>query len=383
MPRLISFLTSLLLAATTKAPEQGSSNGGASPAARRLSPDYAEGNGPEIALVLLESLLRAQLFRKQVWREEVKRLGDVSNKKVGDDEDAATVGSEQGLIPELVQMLRLSLVPAGSAFSSSANSPAGSGATTPSRLTTATSSASTLIAGGASAGASRATTQLVYQIVLSLWLLSFDDDIAEEINVKFGVIPVLVDVARNAVKEKVVRVAVATLRNLLAKASDANASAMLGSKVLPLTESLLARKWSDEEIEEDLEYLKTELSHRLKGMSTFDEYLSELSSGQLTFENPAHELDDFWKENAPKLVEKDGEVLKQLVEILKNSQDSTTLAVACSDVGKFVTFFEPGKKRVGDLGAKVRIMDLMSHQDPDVKFRALNTVSKLVSASWR
>lgn len=56
------------------------------------------------------------------------------------------------------------------------------------------------------------------------------------------------------------------LQNLIAKAPDANAPAMLGSKVLPLCASLLGRKWSDEEIDEDLTAVKEVLAERLKGM---------------------------------------------------------------------------------------------------------------------
>ncbi|KAN0062919.1 H(+)-transporting V1 sector ATPase subunit H [Thecaphora frezii] len=397
LSRLLSFLATLLQSATQPQQQQSSTqssggsgdanDAGASSAARSLSPDYAEGNGPEIALVLLEALLRAQAYRKEVWREEVRRLGLVSHKKDSDDQQAAATASQQGLLPELVHMLRHSTVRPDSAKNSHATTPSGSGATTPSR-TTATSAASTLVAGAltngrGSSSSERASTQLVYQIVLILWLLSFDAEIAGEINVKYGVVPVLYEVARGAVKEKVIRVTVATLRNLLSKAPEANASAMLGCKLLPLSENLLARKWSDEEVEEDLTFLRDDLAHRLKGMSTYDEYLSELSSGRLTFENPAHELEDFWRENAAKFVERDGETLKRLVEVLQTSEDAQTLAVACSDVGRFVQFFEPGKKRVTELGAKQRIMALMSSDDYEVRMQALHTVSRLVSASWR
>ena len=44
-------------------------------------------------------------------------------------------------------------------------------------------------------------------------------------------------------------------------------------------------------------------------------------------------------------------------------------------------------KAAGELvekqGGKVYVMALISHEDGQVKFYALNTVSKLVSASWR
>lgn len=399
LPRLLTFLSSLLRGASTKpnGAAVGARNPPAanpSPASRRMSPDFAEGNGPEIALVLLEALLRTQKYREQAYDYDVAKMGEAPStsgkaKAVHDDDDGS--GSQQqhedvdrGFLSELAQILRTSNVPAtGSSFNSSVNSPAGSGSATPSRQNSS-SVASTLVASANNGtNTTRAGTQLIYQVVLCFWLLSFHKDIASELNVKLGLIPLLADVARNAVKEKVTRVTVATLRNLLTKAPDVNAPVMLGSKCLQLSENLLSRKWSDEEIEDDLSYIRTELAERLKTMTTWDEYLSELQSGQLTFESPVHELDDFWKENAPRLVDEDGKVLKQLVGILKQSDDPATLAVACSDVGKFVHFFEQGKKRVSDLGAKARIMELIAHPDANVKYYALHTVAKLVSASWR
>lgn len=396
LARLLSFLSSLLRGASQKmqSPQHQQSSRDASssatPAFRRASPGFAEGNGPEIALILLEALLRVQTLREQIWQAEVQTMGatkpsqDQKHSDNGSDESSNNADADRGVLPELTQILRLSNIPSGSAFNSSVNSPEGSGSVTPSRSGAASSSASTLVASvmNNANGASRASTQLVYQTILCFWLLTFRSEIAEEINIKTGLIPLLVDVARNAVKEKVIRVTVATLRNLLAKAPEANASAMLGSKCLPLCENLLSRKWSDEEIEDDLQYMKEELAQRLRGMTTYDEYLSELSSGSLTFESPVHEL-DFWRTNAPKLVEEDAKALKQLVSILQESTDPVTLSVACSDMGNFVHFFEQGKKRVGDLGAKTRIMDLMSHPDANVKYYALHTVAKLVSASWR
>lgn len=75
-------------------------------------------------------------------------------------------------------------------------------------------------------------------------------------------------------------------------------------KTLPLVSSLLARKWSDEEIEEDLNYLSTELKGRLEGLTTFDEYMNELDSGKLVW-GPTHDSEDFWKENGTKLGSED------------------------------------------------------------------------------
>ena len=46
-----------------------------------------------------------------------------------------------------------------------------------------------------------------------------------------------------------------------------------------------------------------------QNLRTYDEYTSELASGHLSW-TPVHESDDFWKENAAKLNDKNHEQLK-------------------------------------------------------------------------
>ena len=136
---------------------------------------------------------------------------------------------------------------------------------------------------------------------------------------KYDVIALLVGVAKAAVKEKVQRVVVATLRvrrcssamlfthlqNLLTIAPAQNIPSMFTSKLLPFVTSLQSRKWSDEEVVEDLEYLKTELASRLEGLTTYDEYVSELESGHLVW-SPSHESEEFWKENGLRIGQENG-----------------------------------------------------------------------------
>jgi V-type H+-transporting ATPase subunit H len=151
--------------------------------------------------------------------------------------------------------------------------------------------------------------QMSYQVAFCFWLLSFEQNIAEQINKKYDIIPSLLQVAQSAVKEKVIRVVVATFRNLVTKAPAANLPAMLVCKLLPFVKNLAARKWSDDDILEDVQFLRDELNTRFQSLTTYDEYTSELASGHLSW-TPVHESDDFWKENADKLNDKDYEQLK-------------------------------------------------------------------------
>jgi V-type H+-transporting ATPase subunit H len=70
----------------------------------------------------------------------------------------------------------------------------------------------------------------------------------------------LVDVAKGALKEKLIRVVVATWKNLIEKAIKPNLAAFLVSKVLNVCETLAGRKYTDSDILEDITFIKTELS---------------------------------------------------------------------------------------------------------------------------
>lgn len=54
--------------------------------------------------------------------------------------------------------------------------------------------------------------QKVYELTFAIWLLSFDTEVAKNLNRKCQVIPTLVEMAKAAVKEKVIRVIIATFR---------------------------------------------------------------------------------------------------------------------------------------------------------------------------
>ncbi|TEB36033.1 ATPase, V1 complex, subunit H [Coprinellus micaceus] len=223
--------------------------------------------------------------------------------------------------------------------------------------------------------------QMNYQVGFCIWLLTFEQNIAEQINKKYDIVAKLIEVVQAAVKEKVVRVVVATFRNLVVKAPSQNLPAMLVCQLLPFSKNLATRKWTDEDILEDIKFVKEELTTRFESLTTYDEYTSELESGHLSW-TPVHESDEFWKENAIRLNEKDHEQLKKLVTLLKESEDPTVLAVAAHDVGQYIRHYERGRKIVADLGGKARIMQLLSHQNPDVRYRALLSVQTIVSQPW-
>jgi len=226
------------------------------------------------------------------------------------------------------------------------------------------------------------SVQTCYRVCFCFWLLTFDTDIAKSIDKKYDIIPLLVNVAQGAVKEKVIRVIVATFRNLVTKAPSENLPAMLVAQLLPFVKNLCGRKWTDEDIIDDIQFLRDELKANFDSLTTYDEYTSELASGHLSW-TPVHESDLFWKENASKLNDKDFAQLKLLVKLLNESSDPVVLAVAAHDIGQYVKYTERGRKAVTELGAKTRVMELMTHEDSDVRYRALVSVQSLMSQPWQ
>jgi V-type H+-transporting ATPase subunit H len=93
------------------------------------------------------------------------------------------------------------------------------------------------------------------------------------------------------------------------------------------------------------------------------------------------------------------------VELLRTSHEPVVLAVAAHDLGQYVKYYERGKRYVAqghfyssrltissfenrsrivtDLGAKNRVMELMSHGSREVQYQALLSVQRLVSSPWQ
>ncbi|KAJ3203045.1 H(+)-transporting V1 sector ATPase subunit H, partial [Entophlyctis luteolus] len=117
--------------------------------------------------------------------------------------------------------------------------------------------------------------QMQYQGIYCLWTLTFVHEVSADIQRTYEIIPLFIDIAKAAIKEKVVRVIFATVKNMLILAPQENIIPMLGNKLLNLCETLSARKWTDTEITDDLSYIKEELAKNINSLSTFDEYASE------------------------------------------------------------------------------------------------------------
>ncbi|XP_020630990.1 V-type proton ATPase subunit H-like [Orbicella faveolata] len=226
--------------------------------------------------------------------------------------------------------------------------------------------------------------QLQYQLIFVLWLLSFDPRIAQRMTGSNAVVRVLADILRESGKEKVTRIIIATLRNLLEKPEEKKneaALSMVQCKLLPVLSVLNGKTWVDEDIRDDVEVVYEKLNERVQDLSTFDEYAAEVRSGRLEW-SPVHKSEKFWRENAQRLNEKNYELLKILTKLLEKSADPTILAVAAHDTGEYVRHYPRGKHVLENLGCKVTVMKMMTHNDPNVRKEALLAVQKLMVHNW-
>ena len=114
--------------------------------------------------------------------------------------------------------------------------------------------------------------------------------------------------------DKVVRIAVATLRNMLEIPDDQElvqsiATTMIHSRLPKTLQHLKSRKFTDEDINHDIAFLTDVLTDNQDQTSSFDEYVAELKSGSLEW-SPVHKDDKFWRENAPRFNDHNFELLK-------------------------------------------------------------------------
>jgi len=219
--------------------------------------------------------------------------------------------------------------------------------------------------------------QLIYEAVYCLWLLSFNAQV--KLNMTDPkLIKNLCFMVKRVNKEKVIRITLATLRNLLSVGK--NNELMITFGLVKTVQLLSPKKWGDEDIDEDLKTLEEVLSKNVDDLSSWDRYKNEVLSQKLEW-TPPHKSEKFWAENYLRFEEDNCYVLKCLKEILE-SVDKLSLAIACWDIGEFVRFHPGGKRVVANLEIKIPIMKLLNHPDNDVSKEALLALQKLMITNW-
>ena len=219
--------------------------------------------------------------------------------------------------------------------------------------------------------------QLLYEATVCLWEISYHKPAADALATA-AVVSGLVDIVRLAKKEKLVRVALLTLKNLLADGSHPAVEYAVVEK--GLLKSVMTRQeqtWDDEDIPNLLEWMTDHLEQGVASMTSFERYKKELTKGSL-IRSPLHDDEAFWTENSERLADGNAPLLRSLIRLLEVSRDTTTLALACHDISQFINHFPHGRGMVLEMGGKTAVMRLMGHPDAEVQKEALVAVQRLL-----
>eukprot|EP01128_Nolandella_sp_AFSM9_P004902 TRINITY_DN2301_c0_g1_i1.p1 TRINITY_DN2301_c0_g1~~TRINITY_DN2301_c0_g1_i1.p1 ORF type:complete len:463 (-),score=142.95 TRINITY_DN2301_c0_g1_i1:90-1478(-) len=222
--------------------------------------------------------------------------------------------------------------------------------------------------------------QRLYDALYCVWLLSFNADVRASLTDP-TFIGNLAQIVKRVKKEKVVRLGLATLRNLLDVGK--NNELMIAAGVLknvPLLAAKNKQEWGDEDITEDLEHIEKILLEHVDEMSNFDRYKFEVLSRKLEW-TPSHRSERFWKQNFLRFEEESFAVLKILKDLLK-SNENQIISIAAWDIGEFVRFHPRGRQIVNHLDIKVAVMELLKHKEETVRNQALLTLQKVMVTSW-
>ncbi|KAJ2144114.1 H(+)-transporting V1 sector ATPase subunit H [Coemansia sp. RSA 678] len=228
-----------------------------------------------------------------------------------------------------------------------------------------------------------AVSQTQYEVVFCLWLLTFERHVAVTIDRKYDVVSTMVEIARSAVKEKVVRIIVATWTNMAQH--SANVPGLLVARVPACLETLrVGRNFNDEDLKHTLTELTDTLAEHTGIMTSWDEYVNQLKSGKLEWSG-WHRSEQFWKIHVAKMDENDHRIVRLLARVLMAPESSdTSVAVACHDLSQYVKYNPEGKKFVAKVGAKQRVMQLMTEgATAEVKYEALMCVQQIMLNAWR
>jgi len=225
---------------------------------------------------------------------------------------------------------------------------------------------------------------ILYKSIFAIWMVSFDTSLSKSLKSN-DVIQKLKAILIFSRTEKVIRLCLTVLKNFLAQKADCQGICedIVEEGVLEAVQQLEYEKWRDAELYDDIRELVQLISSEVKELSNFDRYMKELESGTLSW-GFIHSS-KFFGENVMKFENGEFKAVKLLASLL-SSDNATTLAVACHDIGEFVSLHPLGKKQVGRLGVKERVMELMGSTDPDkreVRREALLCCQKIMLNKWQ
>ncbi|CAD7937413.1 unnamed protein product [Amoebophrya sp. A25] len=220
-------------------------------------------------------------------------------------------------------------------------------------------------------GLSSSAVPTLYKSLMCVWLASFDK---ASVAVPVSVIGSINDILKTVRTEKVVRIALMAIENLLAR--KAMCEEMAEQETMTLVSALEYEKWRDAELIELIKKLISALQVEVKMLTNFERFEREVVGGKLKWGFIHSEK--FWLENVLKCEANNFRVIDLLMVIVRSSKDPESLAVACHDLGEFARLHPVGKHIATTRGAKDKMLELMGNGQREVAREALLCVQKLM-----
>ncbi|CAL9732331.1 V-type proton ATPase subunit H [Monosporozyma unispora] len=236
--------------------------------------------------------------------------------------------------------------------------------------------------------------QLQYYSLLLIWLLTFDNKIASEMERQhLNDFLNLFKLIKITIKEKISRLCISIILQCCSKEIKGHKTfiknlILLGNGI-PTLNSLSERKYSDEELRSDIITLKTLLEDEYKELTSFDEYLAELNSKLICW-SPPHIDNSFWSDNIDQFKKDNWKLFKKLIELLiefKDSNDSNgkiVIQVLLNDITHVIELLpDESVHMLNKLNGKVVIMELLNHSDSRIKFEALKATQSIIGYTYK
>lgn len=241
--------------------------------------------------------------------------------------------------------------------------------------------------------------QLLYNTLLLAWVLSFSAPINKVLVHNFpGLIGNLLNISKDGIKLKVVRVAISTLKNFVSVANNNSEQFSViklvlfhdGLNVIKVVQTRkFASNGSDEELSSDLSYLSETLEEVVTNkLSSLDEYMVEIENPNLlSWTSPTHKSANFWQENAGKFKENSYALVKRMLAILSSEDASLSVVskvIILNDLQQLIRVL--GADMINFINSekhgqyKLLIMTFLENSsgDNELKYEALRTIQYLV-----
>lgn len=194
-----------------------------------------------------------------------------------------------------------------------------------------------------------------------------------------GIVHALCDLFCSTKIEKIVRVCLLLLKNLF---KSTRCLELIVEKNIAQTLTLLEYdKWRDVELYDNIHQLHVVLESKTSKISNFERYVLEVNTGALRWSILHSEK--FWAVHFGKFEQDEFSIISKLVKLLYTSEDPTTIAVACFDLGEFARLYQNGKKICQKFGVKDRVMELIGNRDREVAREAMLCAQKLMVQKWQ